>query len=88
MSDPTADEFIEELIDQSTDRIQWARKTATELLEYATFLEERANSFRGLAAQIVVEARTMTEEIGDLLLIEFPFDDTIEGLEDEDESGE
>ena len=83
MEDPTSEEFIEELIDQSTDRVKWAREKAIELLEYASFLEERANSFRGLAAQLVVEARTMAEEIGDLLLVEFPFDDTPENLDEE-----
>jgi hypothetical protein len=67
-------EEIGDLMEQGNEKMQWARRQANILLEHANFLEQRANSFRRLAAEMVLEAQNFIDELADLITAEFPMD--------------
>lgn len=70
----TVGEQIGELMQQANESLSWARKQAQAFLEHASFLEERANSFRKLAHDMVMEAHAFNEEIAMMITAEFPMD--------------
>lgn len=78
MIEDDSGEQIKELMESANDALVWARARAEEFLVYANELEARANAFRRLAATMVTEAMNYTEEIGDLIVAEFPMEGTEE----------
>lgn len=70
----TSEGMIGELIDDAAAKVQWARQMATSMLEHAASLEQRAESYRHLAAIMILEAQSYAEDVGDLLTAEFPTD--------------
>lgn len=84
----TAEEMNGHLIDGAAEKVQWGRAMATEFLEYADQLEDRAEKFRHLAALMILEAQNYASEVSTLLSAEFPTDASFEAVingEQEDE---
>jgi hypothetical protein len=80
----TSEEAFAELMTDAANGVKWAKKIATEMLEYADYLEEKAAKMRHVAALMIIEARDNADEIGELLIAEFPLDDDPTYAEDED----
>lgn len=78
----TASEQTGQLIDNAAEKVQWARQKATEFLEHADALEERAEAYRHLAALMLLEAQGYADSISDLLTAEFPTNEDIDLSED------
>lgn len=86
MDDPgEAEEIFGELMTKSAEIMKWNRKHALDLLEKANEIEARAavvaNSYRGLAASLILEAQAYADDQADLLMAEFP----LEGRDKENE---
>lgn len=76
--DQTSSEIYKDLMDQAVEALGWAKAKAEEFLQYANELEERANTYRKLAATLVIEARSQADEMADLLLAEFPMEEPVQ----------
>lgn len=76
MTEDSTSEF-EQLIDEAADKVSWSRKKALEFLDHANDLEERANTYRKLAASMISEAQEFASEIADLMEAEFPLEDSL-----------
>ena len=80
MYDPReAEDIFCELMTKSAEVTKWNRKHALKLLDKANDIEERAarvaNTYRELAASLVLEAQAYADDQIDLLMAEFPIED-------------
>jgi hypothetical protein len=84
----TAESTTDVLIDGAAEKVQWARKMATEFLEHAAYLRDRADAFTHLAGTMIVEANNNAAEIADLVNAEFPTVSAVEEMKSEGQRDE
>lgn len=81
------DEVATDLIDDSRDKVQWARKQANKLLAKAEDVEEMAaitaSKYRELAASLIMEAQGFADGVADILIAEYPMNDSLGDEDDE-----
>ncbi len=82
----TAEGMSGQLIDGAADKVQWAREMATRMLEHANDLEERAESYRHLAAIMIIEAQGYADEISRLVVSEFPTGEDVSDMKNRKET--
>lgn len=80
---PDSTEMYGSMIEDAASAARWNRKWANKFLDYANELEDRAQKFRNLAAQLVIEARDCAEEVSTLIASEFPMEVPDNDSEDE-----
>lgn len=84
-----ADALYGEVMTMTAQVVRSNRKEASKLLDKANEIEQRAailaNTYRELAASLVLEAVEYAKNQGDLLLSEFPLEDRTASTEMPDE---
>lgn len=68
----TSQDYFADLMDNAADKMGHARQVALDLLEMANDHELRAEKLRHLAALMILEAQSYSDETANLLTMEFP----------------